>query len=393
LFTEAPPGAGQPAGQAPPPPPPGDPTQFIDVPFNYDDIPAWVPGPYGPGDQRGALNNINPEKVAKALELARGAAVKTYNLGEQMFNGFPAFITTPPRTYEQRLTVTGYEPGDRFRAEGGILQSTTGLGDNKASVHEERFAASQVGQFPPLATTYQIGCQLDGLGHLGAGELFYNGFRGPEIARGWGLGGLGGETVGPIITRGVLLDVLGVKLARNDRSALGPPAKNGRPVMANNYRITIADIEDAMEFGKIAAVEPGDAVLFRTGWNQLLASRDPDEMKRWNAVAPQGNGLPGIYLAEARYLAARRPAIIASDTWALEVLGNEVNSPAANGGRTILFPVHQDLLMRFGIRIGESYVVDGPAEDKKYLFTFIVTPQYAQGATCGNTPPAALVAI
>jgi hypothetical protein len=28
------------------------------------------------------------------------------------------------------------------------------------------------------------------------------------------------------------------------------------------------------------------------------------------------------------------------------------------------FPVHQELLMRNGIRIGESYVTDGPAGDR-----------------------------
>jgi hypothetical protein len=46
--------------------------------------------------------------------------------------------------------------------------------------------------------------------------------------------------------------------------------------------------------------------------------------------------------------------------------------------------------MRNGIRIGESYVTDGPANDRVYEFVFAVTPQYAEGATCGNTPPLAL---
>jgi kynurenine formamidase len=94
--------------------------------------------------------------------------------------------------------------------------------------------------------------------------------------------------------------------------------------------------------------------------------------------------MPGIYLREARWLAQFRPAVIGSDTWALEALG----SPANNDGTA--FPVHQELLMRNGIRIGESYVTDGPANDRVYEFVFAVTPQYAEGATCGNTPPLAL---
>jgi hypothetical protein len=46
--------------------------------------------------------------------------------------------------------------------------------------------------------------------------------------------------------------------------------------------------------------------------------------------------------------------------------------------------------MRYGIRIGESIVTDGLAEDGVYEFIYMVNPQYAEGATCGNTPPVAL---
>ena len=47
-----------------------------------------------------------------------------------------------------------------------------------------------------------------------------------------------------------------------------------------------------------------------------------------------------------------RPAIVGSDTWALEVLGSSANEP------DVVFPVHQELLMRHGIRIFESVVLD-----------------------------------
>ncbi|MGQ0838051.1 cyclase family protein [Actinokineospora sp.] len=356
-----------------------------DVPFDYSDLAAWVPGPYGPADQRGSFNEVTPEKTAKALrDVVGGRGVKTYNLGELMWNGFPAFQTTPPRIYEQRLTIGGYT-SPRFEAEGGIVQFRAPLGVNRLSLHEERFAAVQSPGYPqPFATTYQIGVQLDGLSHVGYGEYFYNGHRGPDIDQLYGTTKLGAEHVGPIVTRGVLLDILGVKLANRDTSAIGRPAANGEPVLVSNYRITVEDIEEAMDFGGIRRFEPGDAILFRTGWNQLLHRVDrrpnPADIVRWNAA----EGMPGIYLKEARYLARTRPALIGGDTWALEVLGNPVS------GDGTAFPVHQDLLMRFGIRIGESIVLDALAADKAYEFAYIVTPQYAEGATCGNTPPAAL---
>ena len=126
-----------------------------------------------------------------------------------------------------------------------------------------------------------------------------------------------------------------------------------------------------MARGGIRDITPGDVVLFRTGWNTVVRSQ-PD---RYLAKEP------GIYLREARWLAEQRPAIIGSDTWALEVLGNPVVTAA--------FPVHQELLVKHGIHIGEGNITDELA-DRVYEFVYLVTPQYAKGATASNMPLAAL---
>ncbi|WP_328531335.1 cyclase family protein [Nocardioides sp. NBC_00368] len=364
---------------------PSTPQDFDDIPFDYADpskLSDWAPGPYGPEDQRGSFNEVTDLKTAAAVGLLkRHRPVKTYNLGELMWNGFPAFKTNPPRNYEQRLTIAGYEPPPGFVDDGGVLVGVDPLGENKLSIHEERFQGFASNKHPaPLATTYQIGSQLDNLNHIGAGEYFYNGHRGPEIAKSHGTTKLGSEHMGPIATRGVLLDILGVKLAQNATSDLAEPAANNKPLLREGYRITVEDIEQAMEFGGISQIEPGDALLFHTGWNELLKTRDEADIRRWEGAS----GLPGIYLREARWLAQFRPAMVGSDTWALEVLGNSVNNDWT------AFPAHQELLMRNGIRIGESYVSEELANDHVYEFVFMVTPQYAEGATAGNTPPMAL---
>jgi hypothetical protein len=324
---------------------------------------GWAPSRYGPTDQRGTFNEVTAAKTASALALLDDHhPVKTYNLGELMTNGFPAFQTTPPRIYEQRLTVLGYQPPAGFTEGGGILQGTEPLGANRVSIHEERF---------PQGYTYQIVTQLDGLNHIGVGATFYNGFQGPDIATPTGTTSLGNEHMGPIVTRGVLLDVLGLKLAEGASEALSR-SKDGDPVLADNYRITIADLEAAAHRGGIRRIHPGDVVLLRTGWNKIARS----EPERYLAQEP------GIYLAEARYLADLRPAIIGSDSWGLEVLGNPVVQAA--------FPVHQELLVKHGIRIGEGIITDELAADGVYEFVYLTTPQYAKGATAGNAPPAAL---
>lgn len=325
---------------------------------------AWAPSRYGAGDERGTLNEVTPERTGAALGLVAGRrATRTYNLGELMVNGMPAYRTVPPREYEQRLTVLGYTPPADFVANGGILQGTEPIGPNRVSIHEERFDTH----------TYQIATQLDNLNHIGVGATFYNGFQGPEIAESWGTSRLGNEHMGPIVTRGVLLDVLGLKVEEGAEGALST-SRSGDPVLLDNYRITLEDIRAAMERGGIRSIEPGDVVLLRTGWNKVA-----DEPARYLGQEP------GIYLREARWLAARRPAIIGSDTWALEVLGNDVVEAA--------FPVHQELLVKEGVRIGESIVTDGLAADGVHEFVYISTPQFAKGATAGNTPPAALAPL
>jgi kynurenine formamidase len=322
---------------------------------------AWAPGPYGPEDQRGSFNEVTPAKTAQALRLLDTARpVVTYNLGELLFNGFPAYRSKPSRLYEQRLTVFGYVPGPEFD---GFLQSPVPYGPNRVSAHEERF---------PLGGTYQIATQVDNLAHIGVGRTFYNGFQGPDLARTHGTAKLGNEHMGPIVTRGVVIDVVGLKVATGATDTYFHAA-NGEPVLDDNYRITVEDIQAAMARQRLAAITPGDVVLFRTGWTHLVRT-DPQHY-----LARE----PGIYLREARYLAPFRPAIIGSDTWALELL-----DPAVVGDN--LFPVHQLLLVKHGIRIGESIVTDELVRDGVYEFVFFYSPQHAEGATAGSTPPVAL---
>jgi kynurenine formamidase len=341
---------------------------------------------YRRGDQRGTLQEVTPNKTRDALKMLDGGKpVVTYNLGELMFNGFPAFPSTPPRLYNQRLVVLGYEPPPDYE---GILQSPTPLGPNQISAHEDRFKVTE--RSGPYTYSYQLGTQLDNLNHIGVGPVYYGGHRGPTIAETWGTSRLGSEHVGPIVTRGILLDVLGLKLAQGATDVL-ETAPNGTPHLAATYRITLEDLEAAMRRARIKTIKSGDVVLVRTGWNQLLEPHDPvsgHEPDDPNHAGHPGHqkyltSEPGIYLREARWLASHRPAIVGADTWALEVVGDPVVGPN-------VFPVHQELLTHSGVRIGEAIVTDQLAEDRVFKFVYIVTPQFAFGATAGNTPPCAL---
>lgn len=340
---------------------------------------------YGKNDQRGTLNEITPRKTARALKLLEGSKkVATHNLGHLMINGVPGFVTFPPRKYNQRLVTLGYTPknpnffstatrgnagedewraADRARGPLGYNQGATPLGTNTLSGHEERFLEGG---------TYQIMTQLDNLPHIGVKEVFYNGFRADDFATPEGASKLGLENVGPIVTRGVLLDVLGWKQSRKSGDV---QTVNGKHMLTDSYRITLEDLLDTMKWEGIKGIEAGDVVLIRTGWDSL--ADDPATYDRYLTTEP------GIYLREAKYLADHRPAIIGADSWALEVIG--VADP-----RGYAFAVHQELIPKRGIRIGEGIRTNSLAAEGAHEFVYCYMPQYAWGATAGNTPPMAM---
>jgi kynurenine formamidase len=328
---------------------------FDDTPIDpvavADGSAGWFPSIYGAGDQLGALNEITPRKTLAALELIKphgNRRLKTYNLGEISERGINAF-------------------GDRVYEQTRVGPATTFAGDNQLVGVEERYS-----------TTYQIATQVDGLPHIGVRGVFYNGFTSADLTAAGpdGVAVLGQELVNPFITRGVLLDVLSVKLEQGDHLALGEV--NGKPMLADSYRITVEDLKDAMKFGGIKRITPGDVVIIRTGWSHLFGT-DPALRARYIGAEP------GIYLREARWLAELRPAIVASDAPALEVLP----APAPWTGLQV-FPVHQELLTHHGIRIGEAFNSEELAADEVYEFVFFYTPQRGKGATASNTAPAAL---
>jgi len=322
---------------------------------------AWDVGPYGAGDERGSFNELTPERTAAALALLDPSRpVKTYQLGEEMFNGFPAFPSDPPRLHDMFLYVLGYEAPEGFVDGGGIQSSIDPIGPNLVSAHEERFAEN---------FTFQIATQIDGLNHIGVGDIFYNGFRGPDIATPTGTTALGNETMGPITARGVIYDVVGLKVEQGATDAFFEAA-NGQPVLNDDYRITLDDLRGCLERQKVDEIRTGDVAIMRTGWTHLVR----DDADRYLTQEP------GIFLEEGRYFADKRVAIVASDTWGLEVL-----SPDVTGGNA--FPVHQELIVQHGIRIGESFVTDDVVADGCYEGLFVATPENVPGATCGSMAP------
>ncbi|RPI58418.1 MAG: cyclase family protein [Lysobacterales bacterium] len=280
--------------------------------------------PWGPDDQRGAANRITAAKVLEAKSLMTRGDV--YQLGRAYEAGMPLFGT---RHFSLRIPQT-YGP----------------LGSNETMYHDE-IVSAEIGQ---------VGTQFDGLGHIGVGDIFYNGNDRGDFSKGDGLTKLGVENVGPLVTRGVLVDVAAFK---------------GVARLEGGYEITLADLRGALERQR-TEVRSGDVVIVHTGWGAL-----------WNVDnAAFGASAPGVGLEAAQYLIDREVVLVGSDTWATEVVPNP--------NPDLAFPVHQLLIPRNGIYIFENLLTEELARDRVYEFAFLFAPLKLKGGTGSPANPLAI---
>ena len=315
---------------------------------------AWAP-PYGPGDVLGTYQEVTPARRAPALAwlAARGDAVRTFHLGEPFFAGFPAFGT---RTYSLAVHGAGFDGGPHATTD-----RTRPLGENRLTSLEERVQFS-----------FNMGSKINGLAHCGVGDVLYGGRSLAAYVAG-GARELDTTTFGPpLVTRGLLFDVLGAYLASGRTDALSTTA-DGAPLLRDDHRITVEDLEACAAWAGLPPIEPGDVVLLRTGWRRLLRT-DPARYLAAN---------PGVYLRETRWLAQFRPALVGADTWCFETLDQAITGRRAS-------PCHQELFVRFGIRLGESLALDELADAGVTQFVFCHAPLAAEGAVSSNTPAIAL---
>ncbi|HEV8296228.1 MAG TPA: cyclase family protein [Acidimicrobiales bacterium] len=326
-----------------------------DEPFDVDAVQAgaWAPSPYGPGDKLGTYNEVTPAKRAAAIAmLDPNRAICTFSLGATLDEEFPGF---GGRTYQQSFVVSGFE------TTGAEVLRARPRGQNRLSALEERV------QF-----TYNMGAKINGLHHCGVGSTGYDGCDLAALVEA-GARAYDTTTWGPpLLTRGLLVDVLALKLEQGESGALST-TMDGRPLLHDDYRVTVEDYEAAIARQGLPAFEPGDVILLHTGWQRLVRS-DPDRYLKSN---------PGPWLRESRWLAQFRPAVIGGDTWCWETVDPGVNGRLAS-------PCHQELSMKFGIRLGEGLRLDDLVDAGVDRFVFCHAPLPATGAVSSNAPPLAI---
>ena len=189
---------------------------------------------------------------------------------------------------------------------------------------------------------------------------YYNGFTEAETGSAYGLKKLGTEKLHPIVARGILIDVAGLK---------------GVDAMAAGEEITAADVGAALKRQGMEGFVfmPGDGVFFRTGWATA----------HWKDAATFNSGAPGIGMEVATWLAEDVQAgVWGADTWPTEVVPNP--DPAC------AFCIHNYLFTRHGIVNQENMDLDGMAADGVYTFLYLYSPVPIVGATGSIGAPVAV---
>ena len=281
--------------------------------------PAWAQAdckalvkasPFGPNDQVGATQRITAAVTkAAAAEIQTGTVTPMANV---LVDGIPLFGTRFMKTV---LTSFATMPGAEF-------------GKNKLTYMEDTYLSQS-----------HVGTHIDGMGHIGVENCYYNQTPMGKYVTQNSLKKLGLENVKTFATRGVIIDLVKV-FQQAGKLKANPACKN--PCLDGGTAITPADLQAGLKMHNVT-LRAGDAVFLNTGWGDLFA--------QWPAQnAAYNKNEPGITNAAAEWLAEQKVVAVGADTWAVEVIPGE--------NADIAFPVHKTLITDNGIHIIENVKTD-----------------------------------
>ena len=267
-------------------------------------------GRWGDDDERGTLNLIDAAAVRRGVACVREG--RSLSLAIPLDENGPQIAQVPGRMNPLRTLIRLNSP------------------------HSDDTVTMAV----------QAGTHWDALAHVSHDGTLYNGFPAETVTVEHGASRCGIDKAGPIVTRGVLLDVARAK---------------GVDVLPNSTAITADDLDAAADVTK-TAIEPGDVVLVRSGQMGLFKQRKRKEYAFATA---------GLALSSAEWFYEHDVAAVAMDNYTFEVFPSEVDEP--------LFPLHALHLVAMGLTQGQNFDLEALSEDCAddgvYTFLLEASPQ------------------
>jgi len=292
------------------------------------------PSKWGAKDQLGSGNLMKPEMVLRAAKLIHTGEV--FQLGFDLSADLPLIGTRRFDLHMKRGTATA--PGTR--------------GEN------EEIVITELGQ---------VGTQFDGFAHQMYGGEYYNCITNDEMNSGGGgelaAGGrqgfpkLGIEHVPDMMTRGVLIDVAGLKNVE---------------MLPETYVISAEDLQQALAKEKMT-LQPGDAVMINTGWGKFYNEKDKARYLKSS---------PGIGIGAGEWLIKQNPMLVGADNCCLEV------RPYPE--QKINLPIHAMFLIVNGVHVVENLRLEHLAAEHAYETAFIMEVLKIRGGTGSTVAPIAV---
>ena len=281
-------------------------------------------GRWGDADERGTANLLSEAGVLRGVERVKQG--KVYNLAAPLSPDGPN-LPTRRQTWHVVTSRQRASGGDDMSADDVLMMHTHG-------------------------TTH-----IDALCHIFVGDTLYNGHPSssltPTAAQRCGIQG-----VGPIVARGVMLDIAGFR---------------GVGRMAGGEAITPAEL-DACAAAQGTPIQAGDVVLVRTGWWQLFGG-DAADREAFYASEPGPDGDCGEWFRanDIVALGADNPAVEVVKSW------------------TEPLPLHRAIIWGCGGYLLEFLDLETLAQDKVHEFLFVATPLRIEGGVGSPIVPLAIV--
>ncbi len=294
---------------------------------------AVARSPWGEADEVGALNAL--DDASRLAVLSRIGSGRVYDLSVDNFPGMPGLVHLGMGDPDFHMWMT-HTPG------GLAVEGISITGDeHPADLYDDAVIMSS-----------HTGTHIDALNHVGYHDAIWNGYEAAKHLGNKGWHKAGTDTIPPIVTRGVLIDVAGHK---------------GVAVLPDSYAITPEDLEAALAAQGVT-LQQGDAVFIRTGRMSLWP--DPER------YVPHE---PGIAYAGAHWLIERGAVLIGADNIAVERLPIEGKA------------VHAYAFAERGVCLIENAWLEDIARDRVYAFALVAAPIKVRGATGSSVRPLAFV--
>jgi kynurenine formamidase len=302
-------------------------------------------GRWGPDDQLGTLNHIQPQDVIEASRLVTAGRVFSLSIpldenGPQT-GGFGRFNPIHLMIRDGNAAVTETVVRDFYGGRDRWIRGTDDL----------------------LILPLQSGTQWDSLAHIVFDKRIYNGYDATVVGSKGALRNDIANARDRVVGRGVLLDL---------------PRHRGVNWLEPGTAVHAADLEACAESEGVS-IGRGDIVLVRTG--QMAQCRAEGS---WGSYA--AGAAPGLALDSAPWIFDREIAALATDTWGAEVQPNETAD--------VFQPLHIILIVHAGLFLGEIFdleaLADDCAADGRYEFLMTAVPLPITGGVGSPVNPLAI---